>query len=362
MQWTIVTLPRLRILTGNRVGFRGLAALELRALRAHRQSARSLSGKRGIESRSRQPLPPQASEPQNTAHRVRLGRPVIHVRRARSFIPKLAKTPPTPALTVLDGLRPRQPRSCGRKEWANWPRWATWTRSPEQREHHKPRHDSREDDHGHLPARWPQAARHFAHNTRAFPVRGHRQTTVPRAVLVLPAPKRGECRVSRRPVSPLRPRGRGGVARVVQAAGTADRAAEGVGVNVRSSAGGARWALEGDRGPQHPRQHSYDTHGSTDRRFRSSGHRLPIGSSSRENVASVRSDARPPPTGARSDARVVALMVRAMDHTSTAFHDVYGAGNRLKTLIRLRCARWRTTQTSTTFVCSCGFAAPTEGR
>jgi hypothetical protein len=61
--------PPRAALTGSRVGFNGLAALELRTLRAHRQSARSHPGKRGIESRSRQPVSPQPSEPPNAAPR-----------------------------------------------------------------------------------------------------------------------------------------------------------------------------------------------------------------------------------------------------------------------------------------------------
>jgi hypothetical protein len=128
---------------------------------------------------------PRAGEntPRMVVRSVRLGRPVIHERQTRGFIPKLAKTPPTSAVAVLDCLRPREPRRCGRKEWADWPRWAACARRPEHREHRKPRRDSREDDHGHLPSRWPQAARHFAHNSRSFPARGHPQTTVPRVLL-----------------------------------------------------------------------------------------------------------------------------------------------------------------------------------
>jgi hypothetical protein len=172
--------PPRAVLIGSRVGFNGLAALELRGLRTHRLSARSLPGRRRIESRSRQAFLPRDSEPANAAHRVTLGPPVTHVRRAGGFIPKLAEPPPTSPLAVFGCLWPGQLGTCGREKWGDWLYWAPWAGRSEQRKHREPHHDSREDDRGHLLARWPQASRHFAHNSRSFPARGHRQTTVPR--------------------------------------------------------------------------------------------------------------------------------------------------------------------------------------
>jgi hypothetical protein len=147
---------------------------------ARRLSARSLPGRRRIESRSRQAFRPQDSELANAADRVTLGGPVTHVRSAGGFIPKLGKPPPPSSHAVFGCLWPGQLGTCGREKWGYWLYWPPRAGRSEQRKHREPQDDTREDDRGHLPARWPQASRHFAHNSRSFPASGHRQTAVPR--------------------------------------------------------------------------------------------------------------------------------------------------------------------------------------